>query len=167
MIFCCIEFKLISGFLETSRPPARRNAIKTRREQNRYETQVLDLVKPTLKTILCGQSNWSDSNSEKSTNGGEDEHMDSDADSAAHFTHRLSQFFCREPMLLQSVLKHIVKEKPKARKVFFHGLFDVRAIEEGILHQNVALKNGGKIPDKRWTLKFSPIFQHSVWLLLF
>ena len=74
----------------------------------------------------------------------------------------LCLFFRRFPKMLMDVMTETIRQDPQMRKVFFSRLVDVHQLERGMLMQNVQLKFGGKIPDKRWKLKFSPILQASV-----
>lgn len=170
---------MIDGLITTSTPKPRKNARKTRIEQEKYKRSIIQMMKPTMRNILCGDPDTTDeedsdmkemdddfANDSQMNDDLNDDNSNDDANKksrTSHFVHKLSEFFCTEPRLLKDVVEHTVEEKPKMRNVLFNAMFDVPKLEQACLQQMVALKHGGKIPDRRWKLKFSPIFQNAVW----
>ena len=84
------------------------------------------------------------------------------AEEQAVFVNNFAAYFRREPHLLQCILRDTIEADPRMRKVFFSALVDNGRVQDALLKQSVALKYGGKIPDSRWKLQFSPILQYTV-----
>jgi len=103
-------------------------------------TTLLDIIPEVLSSMLGGNRNIS-----------RDE-----------LIRHLSSYFRRNAKLLVDIIGDTIAQDPTMRKVIFSSLVDVHAIERGLLLQNVQLKYGGRIPNKRWKLKFSPVLQATV-----
>lgn len=101
---------------------------------------MLDELPDVIRSMLCGSNNATDH----------------------ELVQHLCLFFRRFPKLLMDVISETISKDAEMRKVFFSNLVDVDALKRGVLLQNVQLKYGGKIPNSRWQLKFSPILQGTV-----
>lgn len=74
----------------------------------------------------------------------------------------LASWFKREPHWLQLTLRKLIDQDPDMRKILFSIMVDVPQVHQIFTEQNLCLKYGGRIPDKRWRMQFSPILQRSV-----
>ncbi len=84
------------------------------------------------------------------------------AKDASLFINHLAAWFTREPHLLQSVLRDLISADPRMRKVLFSVMVDVPQVENLFAQQNLSLKYGGRIPQRRWSEQFSPILTRTV-----
>jgi len=84
------------------------------------------------------------------------------AEDQAVFVNNLAAYFRREPHLLQCILRDTIESDPRMRNVFFSVLVDNQKLQKTIARQNLSLKFGGQISDRRWKLQFSPCLQTTV-----
>lgn len=71
-------------------------------------------------------------------------------------------FFRREPKLLIDILKRTVHRFQDLRSAILNTTMDITEVEKAWQKQCMLLKYGGRIPDMRWKMKFSPILQETV-----
>ena len=128
---------MICNLLEESH---RHSISQDKRRRRVINTVLHDQVPDLLRSMLCGSS---------------------DANELQLAKH-MCVVFRRYPQLLMSIINETIRQDPDMRKVFFSALVDIGQLERGLMLQNVQLKYGGKIPDRRWKLKFSPVLQSTV-----
>tara|TARA_B100002049_G_C16014878_1_gene347527 strand:+ start:414 stop:896 length:483 start_codon:yes stop_codon:yes gene_type:complete len=116
--------------------------------KNGNNHQKLDVITDILHAFLCGKTVQSESDAEL-------------------FKNNLAAYFRREPKLLHSIIQDIVQAEPRMRRVLFSAIADVHKVEEMTLRQNIALKFGGNVSDKKWKEHFSPLLQATVSLCVF
>ena len=104
---------------------------------------LLDFLEKLLQCALIGK-----------VATGEEEHD--------QFVRHLSAFFRRHSALLIQTLKQMVEQNPSMRKVIVASMLNISEVNRQMLKQQVSMKFGGKIPDKRWKICFVPMLRQTV-----
>lgn len=132
-----VTFQLIHNLLEES---VKGMLAADARSKRKRHIKMLDAVPGVVATMICGSSNHSREDIIKS----------------------FATVFRRFPKILMDVIRTLVEDDARMKKVFLSALVDINEVERAFLLQNVQLKYGGKVPNKRWILKMSPVLRATV-----